>query len=112
MIFIDSLTTTIPLASDTEVLTFFEAAKRLCSGGGTVVSVVHSHGLTQELLTRVRSLCDAHLQLRTEEVGNKLVKTLEVTKVRGAEQTTGSIVSFEVEPGWGMRVIPIGKVRG
>jgi len=112
MVFVDSLTTSIPSSSDTEVLTFFEAAKRLCVDGTTVLIVVHSHGLTRELLTRIRSLCDAHLRLRTEEVGNKLVKTLEVTKVRGAEQSTGNIVSFEVEPGWGMRVIPVSKVRG
>jgi flagellar protein FlaH len=52
------------------------------------------------------------LQLRTEEVGKKLVKTLEVTKVRGADKSTGNIVSFEVEPGWGMRIIPINKVNG
>jgi flagellar protein FlaH len=112
MFFVDSLTSSIPLSSDTEVVTFFEECKRLCGDGTTVLIVVHSHGLTRELLTRLRSLCDAHLQLHTEEVGNKLVKTLEVTKVRGAEQATGNIVSFEVEPGWGMRVIPIGKVRG
>ncbi len=112
MIFVDSLTSSIPSSSDTEVLTFFESCKRLCADGTTVVVVVHSHGLTRELLTRLRSLCDAHLQLRTEEVGNKLVKTLEVTKVRGAEQSTGNIVSFEVEPGWGMRIIPLSKVRG
>ncbi|MBW2123703.1 MAG: response regulator [Deltaproteobacteria bacterium] len=112
MIFVDSLTTSISSCSDTEVLAFFESSKRLCADGTTVVIVVHSHGLTRELLTRIRSLCDAHLQLRTEEVGNKLVKTLEVTKVRGAEQSTGNIVSFEVEPGWGMRIIPVSKVRG
>ena len=112
MIFVDSLTSSIPSSSDTEVLTFFESCKRLCADGTTVVVVVHSHGLTRELLTRLRSLCDAHLQLRTEEVGNKLVKTLQVTKVRGAEQSTGNIVSFEVEPGWGMRIIPLSKVRG
>jgi archaeal flagellar protein FlaH len=112
MIFIDSLTSSIPASSDREVLGFFEEGKRLCSDGSTVICIIHSHGLTRELLTRIRSLCDAHLQLRTEEVGNKLVKTLEVTKVRGAEQTTGNIVSFEVEPGWGIRVIPINKVKG
>ena len=112
LLFVDSLTSSIPLSTDTEVVGFFEEGKRLCGDGITVLVVVHSHGLTRELLTRLRSLCDAHLQLRTEEVGNKLVKTLEVTKVRGAEQSTGNIVSFEVEPGWGMRVIPIGKVRG
>jgi flagellar protein FlaH len=112
MIFVDSLTSSIPSSSNMEVLAFFEACKRLCTDGTTIVLIVHSHGLTRELLTRLRSLCDAHLQLHTEEVGNKLVKTLEVTKVRGAEQSTGSIVSFEVEPGWGMRIIPISKVRG
>ncbi len=112
MVFVDSVTTTIPLCSDTEVLAFFETAKRLCADGTTVVIIVHSHGLTREMLIRIRSLCDAHFQMRTEEVGNKLVKTLEATKVRGAEQSTGNIVSFEVEPGWGMRIIPISKVRG
>jgi archaeal flagellar protein FlaH len=112
MIFIDSLTSSIPASSDKEVLGFFEDSKRLCADGTTVIVIIHSHGLTRELLTRIRSLCDAHLQLRTEEVGNKLVKTLEVTKVRGAEQTTGNIVNFEVEPGWGIRVIPISKVKG
>lgn len=112
MIFVDSLTSSIPASSDREVLGFFEEGKRLCADGTTVIVIIHSHGLTRELLTRIRSLCDAHLQLRTEEVGNKLVKTLEVTKVRGAEQTTGNIVSFEVEPGWGIRVIPINKVKG
>lgn len=112
MIFVDSLTSSIPASSDKEVLGFFEDAKRLCGDGTTVITIIHSHGLTRELLTRIRSLCDAHLQLRTEEAGNKLVKTLEVTKVRGAEQTTGNIVSFEVEPGWGIRVIPLNKAKG
>jgi len=112
MIFVDSLTSSIPASSDREVMGFFEDAKRLCGDGTTVITIIHSHGLTRELLTRIRSLCDAHLQLRTEEVGNKLVKTLEVTKVRGAEQTTGNIISFEVEPGWGIRVIPINKAKG
>jgi len=110
MIFVDSLTSSIPHSSDREVLSFFEECKRLCSEGKTVVVVVHSHGLNSELLIRLRSLCDAHLRLRTEEGGEKLVKTLEVTKVRGADKATGNIVSFEVEPGWGMRVIPLNKV--
>jgi archaeal flagellar protein FlaH len=112
MIFVDSLTSSIPNSSDKEVLGFFEECKRICGGGKTVVVVIHAHGLNSELLIRIRSLCDAHLQLRTEEVGQKLVKTLEVTIVRGADKSTGNIVSFEVEPGWGMRVIPINKVNG
>jgi flagellar protein FlaH len=57
-------------------------------------------------------MCDAHLKLRSEQDGNRMVKTLEVAKVRGAGSMTGAVVGFEVEPGWGMRVIPISKARG
>jgi flagellar protein FlaH len=37
---------------------------------------------------------------------------MEVAKVRGASKRTGNIVSFEIEPGWGMRIIPISRARG
>jgi flagellar protein FlaH len=60
MIYIDSLTSSIPQLSDKEVLGFFEESKRLCADGTTVIIIIHSHGLTRELLTRIRSLCDAH----------------------------------------------------
>ena len=55
---------------------------------------------------RMRSLCDAHLRLRVEEMRDKLMKVLEVAKVRGAEKTTGNIINFDVEPGLGMRSSP------
>ena len=112
MIFVDSLTSSIPSSSDKEVLNFFEESKKICGGGTTVITVVHSHGLSRELRTRIRSLCDAHLQLRTEQVGSKMIKTLEATKIRGADRTTDNIVSFEVEPGWGIKIMPLSKVRG
>jgi len=112
MIFVDSLTSAVGSSSLRDTISYFEGCKRLCADGRTLLVVLHSHGLSQELTIRIRSICDAHLRLRTEEVGQKLVKTLEVTKIRGADKSTGNIVSFEVEPGWGMRIIPISKVRG
>jgi len=36
---------------------------------------------------------------------------LQVAKIRGAEKTTGNIVSFDVEPGLGMRIVPITKAK-
>jgi flagellar protein FlaH len=51
------------------------------------------------------------MRLRVEEVGSQLVKVLEVAKVRGADKSTGNIVSFDVEPNIGMRIIPITKAK-
>ena len=36
---------------------------------------------------------------------------LEVAKVRGADMSTGNVVSFDVEPMLGMRIIPKSKVN-
>jgi flagellar protein FlaH len=72
---------------------------------------VHAYAFEQSTLVRVRSLCDAHLHLRIEQVGERLIKVLEVAKVRGAERNTGDVVSFDVEPGMGMRLIPVSKAR-
>jgi len=112
IMFVDSLTSAITDCTDREILHFFESCKRLCSSGTTVIIVLHSHGVTADLLIRLRSLCDAHFQLRTEEMGQRMVRTLEVTKVKGAERSTGTLVTFEVEPGWGMRVLPMSRVKG
>jgi flagellar protein FlaH len=56
-------------------------------------------------------MCDAHLRLRVEEVGTQLIKVLEVSKVRGAAKSTGNIISFDVEPNLGMRIIPVTKAK-
>ncbi len=112
MIFIDALTPCITNSQQESVLTFFERCKRLCSEGMTILMIIHSHAISQDFLVRITSLCDAHLRMRTEQVGNKLVKTMEVAKVRGASKNTGNIVSFEIEPGLGMRIIPINKAQG
>lgn len=113
ILLVDSFTAAIAKnASEWQILNFFEECKRLCASGQTVIITVHPKALDEELIAPLRSMCDAHLKLRSEQDGQRLVKTLEVAKIRGAASVTGAIVGFDVEPGWGMRVIPISKARG
>lgn len=111
LIILDALTTLISQTEANKAVYFFERCKRLCDTGVSVVVVVHTYAFDAGTLVRIGSLCDAHLQLSTEKMGSKLVKMMEVSKIRGAQQATGNIVSFEVEPGWGMRLIPFSKAR-
>ncbi|PKB65005.1 MAG: hypothetical protein BZY80_01445 [SAR202 cluster bacterium Io17-Chloro-G2] len=108
---IDSLTGLVAKSDDHAIIDFFASCKRLCDGGRTVLAVVHSYAFDDRMLIRIRSLCDAHLVMKMEQVGERLVKILEVAKVRNADQSTGNIVSFDVEPGMGMKIIPIAKAK-
>ena len=111
LIIVDSLTRLVAHSDDTDIIDFFASCKQLCDQGRTVVAVVHSYAFDNQMLIRIRSLCDAHLVLKMEQVGERLIKVMEVAKVRNADQPTGNIINFDVEPGIGMKIIPLSKAK-
>ncbi len=111
LIIVDSITLLVAHSDQVANVDFFSACKNLCDQGRTIILVAHSYAFDEEVLSRTRSLCDAHFRIRLENMGDRLVKILEVLKVRGAEKATGEIVTFEVEPKVGMRIIPMSKAK-
>ena len=43
--------------------------------------------------------------------GTNLIKTMEVAKIRGADNKTGNIMGFEVEPAMGIRIVPVSRAK-
>ena len=111
LIVVDSLTAFVSHASDEETLDFFSRAKKLCDEKRTLMMTMHSYAVNEQLLIRIRSICDSHLRLRVEEMGEQLMKALEVSKVRGAHKNTGNIVNFDIHPNVGIRIIPVTKAK-
>lgn len=108
---LDSLTNLVMYSQPENLLEFFHQCKALCDSGKTIFITVHSLAFGRDIMTRISSLCDAHLSLRIGQTGGSTTKILEVSKVRGARDSTGNMVSFDVEPNLGMRVFPIGYAR-
>lgn len=111
LIVIDSLTPIVAPTRAEDALVYFERCKALCDKGRTIINVAHTYAFDHDFLIRIRSVCDAHFRLLIEKVGDKLVKTLEVSKIRGAAQNTGNILTFDVEPEVGLKIMPISKAK-
>ena len=111
MIVIDSITTFVSRAGGDQIQNFFSELKRICMSGQVIACTVHENAFDEEYVLRVRSICDAYLRLRVSASGTNLIKTLEVAKIRGAELRTGNITGFEVEPGLGIRIIPVSRAQ-
>ncbi|MCS7118765.1 MAG: ATPase domain-containing protein [Archaeoglobaceae archaeon] len=111
VIIIDSLTMFTAYSTEDDVLEFLTRLKNFCDNGKTILITLHQHAFKEDTLVRIRSACDCHLFLRKEQVGDRYVSVLEVSKIRGAKKTTGNIVSFEVHPGFGLKIIPISEAR-
>ncbi len=102
LVVVDSLTGFLGRPADDEVIPFLTHCKQFYSQGKTVVTTVHSNVFSDSALGRMISICDVYLRLRIETAGDRLVKRLEVNKVRGASKVTGRIITFDVEPGVGI----------
>lgn len=111
IIVVDSLTTFVSQSGGDQIQDFFSNCKSLCEKGKVVICTVHAKAFDEEFLLRIRSLCDAYLRLTVQSAGNRLIKAMEVAKIRGAEMQTGNITGFDVEPGLGIRIVPITRAR-
>jgi flagellar protein FlaH len=111
LVIVDSLTPIVSGTDDMKILGYLERCKAICDQARTIMNVTHTYAFDNDTLMRVRSACDAHLKLTIEKVGDKLVKSLEVAKVRGATQNTSNVVAFEVEPEVGMKIMPISRAK-
>ena len=108
---IDSLTTLVSRSGGDQIQEFFVRCKSVCDTGKVIICTVHSGAFDENVLTRVRSICDAYLQLEVRASGSQLLKTIKVAKIRGADESVGSIIGFDVEPGLGIRIIPLSRAR-
>ncbi len=111
LVIVDSLTPIVAPTNAEQALIYFERCKALCDKGRTIINVTHTYAFDHDFLIRIRSVCDAHFRLLIEKVGDKLVKSLEVSKIRGAAQSTGNILTFDVEPEIGIKIMPISKAK-
>jgi len=107
VIIIDSLTLFTEYVNTDTILSFFTSCKSLADRGKTILITLHTYAFEEDTLVRLRAISDAHLNMKKALVGDKYVMVLEVQKVHGARKTTGNLVSFEVHPGYGMKVIPM-----
>ncbi len=111
LVIVDSITLLISHGNPVSIIDFFSECKNLCDQDRSIILVAHSYAFEEDMLSRTRSLCDARFRLRLEQVGDRMVKLMEVLKVRGADRPTGDVVSFDIEPRIGMRIIPLAKAR-
>jgi flagellar protein FlaH len=111
LVIVDALTSMVIPSAVIDTIAFFERCRALCVQGKTIVVTLHSYSIDDNEGERIRSMCDATLNLRIESIGDQFVNVMEVTKVGGATRSTGNVLSFAVEPMIGLRIIPLSYAR-
>ena len=111
VIVVDSFTVFTISSSQEDIFNFFAECKSECDGGKTILITLHQYAFDEDTLIRIRSIADGHIKLKVETVGDRNVNMMEVSKIRGASKASGNVVSFEVQPGYGMKIIPFSSAQ-
>ncbi len=109
--FLDSMTYLLTNASTPEILNFFSVLRNIVDEDGkTIFLTIHTHALDTDLFLRLRSITDVHLLLNIKEMGERIVRVLQVMKLKGAEKS-GLSLAFEVDAAYGIRVLPFSQAK-
>ena len=111
MIVLDNITRLAIDARGADLYGFFSFCKGLYGKGKSIIIVAQPHAFDAQPLTRLHSMCNTYLNLRTERRKTKELRLLEVHKVSDVELSTGNTITFEVESGIGIRISSMSSVR-
>ena len=81
--------------------------KKFAEKGGTVAITLHPNTLSEELITKMKNMADGVLKTSAAVVGGRRVKVLSILKLRGAPPGIESSITFDVDPAFGIKLIPI-----
>jgi len=107
---IDNLSILASKASYSEFLSFITKIKSIVSEGKTIILTFHHNFASEDLIRELRASSDVYLILRSINVAGMSVKSLEVVKIWGAGSRRKTVL-FEVDPKFGLRVVPIAGVK-
>ncbi len=97
---------------------FLHACKQLCEPDRSIVLALGSHVLEEKSLSRAYAVSDYYLKLKSQDMvlvsghlDTRVIKTLEVVKLAGAERHWQTSFRFEIRPGIGMQILPFVQVK-
>jgi len=108
---IDSIT---PFAADMreiELMNFFVGLRRVALRGKLVIATLHSDILSEKIVTKLVALADSYFRLGFAEIGGRSVRVINVVKLRGTPGVPESSIAFEVDPSFGVKVVPLALAK-
>ncbi len=109
---IDSITYVATHSSNKDILEFFTTMRNTVDEYNKAVFItIHPHSFEEDLLIRIRSVCGGHITLEINDMGGRTIRILNIKKLRGASRATNLIISFEVDPAFGIKVVPFSQAK-
>ena len=104
---IDSLSFITTYSDVNSVLDFITRCKYLVSSGMSVILTMHPNSVSQEVGLRLKAACDVYITLKSSNIGDLAVKIMNNIKMIGANSSPEPSFAFNIDPVFGIKIVPI-----
>lgn len=108
---VDNVTAPFTYNSKEEIVDFLSKLRIHLEEGKLAILTLHPKILSEDLEVIVKSMCDSYLKLGLTPFGGSLVKIMQVVKFRGSENPVETTIAFDVDPAFGIKILPIALAK-
>ncbi len=110
-IIVDSVSMLARYLSISNFYNFLTELRVLARDGKLVLITIHPEIVSKEVMKVATSTSDVYLRLAHAEIGGRAVKVINVVKIRGAPTLAESAIAFDVDPAFGIKIIPLALAK-
>ena len=118
LIIVDCLTPFMNRMNQKDKIEVLRAFKEMDRKDRSIVLVTDTHIFENDTLSRTYLMSDYYLRLRSQDtiicqglMDARKIKSLEICKLRGAEQNNLEKIEFEIRPEAGIQILPFVKLK-
>ncbi len=108
---IDSFSVLVKGSKTEDVANFLTVAKRLVDKEKLILLTLHAGDIAEALHSGLKAIADGYIELKNAEMGGRSLKLMNIIKLKGASTVFENIITFDVDPAFGIKLIPMALAK-
>jgi len=84
-----------------------ESFRRISDEGKSIIITFHPNSLPQEVDLMMKNSADGYIKLSETSIAGRRLKVMTIIKLKGLQSGAQTNITFDVDPAFGIKVIPI-----
>ncbi len=85
--------------------------KSIVKKGKMIIITLHSSIIREDVMKEFAATADVYFKLSLAEVGGRSVKAMSIIKIRGAPSIAETLIAFDIDPAFGIKIVPVALAK-
>ncbi|MGB9827576.1 MAG: ATPase domain-containing protein [Thermosphaera sp.] len=108
---IDSFSILVKGSKREDIANFLTVVKKIVDKGKLIILTIHPEGLSESLHAGLKAIADGYIELKNVEMGGRALKVMNIIKLKGVPTVFENTITFDVDPAFGIKLVPMALAK-